>query len=69
MNNENINTGNNKLRITDATKHSQLRLERSILLMELNSRYGAYGHIEPSLEQQRLIHDRIAEINKELKNI
>jgi hypothetical protein len=50
-------------------KCSQLKLELSTLKIELHSRYNAYGHIEPSLEQQKTIRDRINEINEELKKI
>lgn len=58
-----------KLYISDVSKRSQLKNELTTLHIELNSRYGVYGCIEPSLEQQKIIRDRIDEINEELKNV
>ena len=57
-----------QLNILAVSKRSNLKNELAALHVELNSRYGAYGHIEPSLEQQKIIRDRIDEINEELKN-
>ena len=57
-----------QLNIFAVSKRSNLKNELAALHVELNSRYGAYGHIEPSLEQQKIIRDRIDEINEELKN-
>ena len=51
------------------SKRSQLKNELATLNIQLDSRYNAYGHIEPSLEQQKIIRDRIDVINEELKNI
>lgn len=58
-----------QLNILAVSKRSNLKNELAALHIELNSRYGAYGHIEPSLEQQKIIRDRIDEINEELKNV
>lgn len=52
----------------DVSKRFQLKNELSELHDKLNSRYNAYGHIEPSLVQQKIIRDRINEINVQLKN-
>ena len=67
--NTEINDTDKKLHISDVSKRSQLKSELASLHIELNSRYGAYGHIEPSLEQQKIIMDRIDAINEELKNV
>jgi len=73
MNKDNKNTEldntDKKLHTSDVSKRSNLKNELASLHIELNSRYGAYGHIEPSLEQQKIIRDRIDEINEELKNV
>ena len=45
------------------SKRSQLKMESLKLNMLLNSRYSSYGYIEPSLEKQKIIKDRIDEIN------
>ena len=58
-----------KLHISDVSKRSNPKNELAALYIELNSRYGAYGHMEPSLEHQKIIRDRIHEINEELKNV
>lgn len=68
-NNTELDNTDKKLHISDVSKRSQLKNELTALHIELNSRYGAYGHIEPSLEQQKVIRDRIDEINEELKNV
>ena len=67
--NTELNDTDKKLHISDVSKRSQLRSELASLHIELNSRSDAYGHIEPSLEQQKIIRDRIDTINEELKNV
>lgn len=62
------NNNSEQLNILAVIKRSQLKNGLATLKMQLNSRYGAYGHIEPSLEQQKIIRDRINEINEELPN-
>ena len=49
-NNTELDNTDKKLHISDVSKRSQLKNELTALHIELNSRYGAYGHIEPSLE-------------------
>ena len=67
---ENSNeTQNPKLGISVVSKRSQLKSELTSLHIELNSSYNAYGHIEPSLERQKIIMDRIDAINEKLKNV
>lgn len=65
--NTELNDTDKKLHISDISKRSNLKNELAALYIELNSIYGAYGHMKPSLEQQKIIRDRIDEINKELK--
>lgn len=67
--NTELDNTDKKLHISDISKHSNLKNELAALYIELNSIYGAYGHMKPSLEQQKIIRDRIDEINEELKNI
>jgi hypothetical protein len=67
--NKGLENTDKKLHISDVSKRSELKSELASLYIELNSRYGAYGHIEPSLEQQKIIRDRIDDINEELKNV
>ena len=59
---------NQALPQTDVSKRSQIQFEIGQLLYQINSRYGAYGHIEPSLEKQKEIYDRIVELREQLKN-
>jgi len=67
--NKGLENTDKKLHISDVSKRSELKSELASLYIELNSRYGAYVHIEPSLEQQKIIRDRIDDINEELKNV
>lgn len=46
----------------------ELQNESAALRVALTSRYSAYGHIEPSLEMQKIMIDRIYEINEEIKH-
>lgn len=63
------NKENSALNTPAVSKGSNLKNELAELQIALNSKYGAYGHIEPSLEQQKIIRDRIEQINEELKNV
>lgn len=63
------NNNSEQLNILADSKRSQLKNELATLNIQLNSRNNAYGHIEPSLEQQKIIRDRIDVINEELKNV
>jgi len=51
------------------SKRSQIQFEIGQLIYQINSRYSAYGHIEPSLEKQKEMYDRIAELREQLKNV
>ena len=62
--NTEVDNTDKKLHISDVSKRSQLKSELASLHEILNVRYGAYGHIEPSLEQQKIIRDRIDTINE-----
>ena len=50
------------LPISDDRKRSQIQFKIGRLLYQLNSRFGAYGHIEPSLENQKLMYNKIIEL-------
>jgi len=58
-----------QLDIPVVSKRSQIQFEIGQLIYQINSRYNAYGHIEPSLEKQKEMYDRIAELREQLKNV
>lgn len=74
--NKSMNTEESKLEaqheqsdIPIVNKRSQIEFEIRQLIYQVNSRYGAYGHIEPSLDKQKEIYDRIEELREQLKNV
>jgi hypothetical protein len=51
----------------DINKRSQIQFELSALLIELNSKYGMCG-LEPTLERQKEIYQKIKDLREQLKN-